>query len=98
MCRSETNKLRGLIPPVNYTDRATVACRVLRGQHNGSLRPYSRLSRPEPLLFLPSSSSVVLTRQSLSGVKRQEHETDHSPPSSAEVKKAGATPLVVVRN
>jgi hypothetical protein len=26
------------------------------------LRPYSRISRPEPLLFLPSSSSVVLTR------------------------------------
>jgi hypothetical protein len=29
-----------------------------------SLRPYSRLSRPEPLLFLPSSPSVVLTRLS----------------------------------
>jgi hypothetical protein len=28
------------------------------------LRPYSRFSRPEPLLFLPSSSSVVLTRLS----------------------------------
>jgi hypothetical protein len=28
------------------------------------LRPYSRLSRPESLLFLPSSSSVVLTRLS----------------------------------
>jgi hypothetical protein len=37
---------------------------VPRGQHDGSLRPYSRLSRPEPLLFLPSSSSVVLTRLS----------------------------------
>jgi hypothetical protein len=29
-----------------------------------SLRPYSRLSRSEPLLFLPSSSSVVLARLS----------------------------------
>jgi hypothetical protein len=28
------------------------------------LRPCSRFSRPEPLLFLPSSSSVVLTRLS----------------------------------
>jgi hypothetical protein len=28
------------------------------------LRPYSRLSRPEPLLFLPSSSSIVLTGMS----------------------------------
>jgi hypothetical protein len=34
--------------------------RVSRGQRNGSPRPYSRLSRLEPLLFLPSSSSVVL--------------------------------------
>jgi hypothetical protein len=33
-----------------------------RRQHDGSLRPYSRLSRPEPLLFLPSSSSIVLER------------------------------------
>jgi hypothetical protein len=31
-----------------------------RGQRDGYVRPYSRLSRPEPLLFLPSSSSVVL--------------------------------------
>jgi hypothetical protein len=31
---------------------------------DGSLRPYSLISRPEPLLFLPSSSSVVLTRLS----------------------------------
>jgi hypothetical protein len=35
---------------------------VPRGQRDGSLRPYSRSSRPEPLIFLPSSSSVVLTR------------------------------------
>jgi hypothetical protein len=38
--------------------------RVPRGQRDGSLQPYSRLSRPEPLLFLPSSFSVVLTRLS----------------------------------
>jgi hypothetical protein len=35
---------------------------AVRGQHNGSLRPYSRFSRPEPLLFLSSSSSIVFTR------------------------------------
>jgi hypothetical protein len=34
---------------------------VLSGQRDGFLRPYSRLSRLEPLIFLPSSSSVVLT-------------------------------------
>jgi hypothetical protein len=38
--------------------------RVSRGQRDWSLRPYSRLSKPEPLLSLPSSSSVVLTRLS----------------------------------
>jgi hypothetical protein len=31
--------------------------RVPCGQRDGSLRPYSRISRPEPLLFLPSCSS-----------------------------------------
>jgi hypothetical protein len=44
---------------------------VPHGQRDGSLRPYSRLSGPEPLLFLPSSSSVVLTR--LSGPPFQTH-------------------------
>jgi hypothetical protein len=34
------------------------------GQRDESLLPYSRISRPEPLQFLPSSSSVVLTRLS----------------------------------
>jgi hypothetical protein len=66
-------KLRGLNPRVNYTDRATAACRrslcqrlliVPRGQRDESLRPYSRLSKPDPLLFLPSSSSIVLMRLS----------------------------------
>jgi hypothetical protein len=38
--------------------------KVPRGQRDGSLRPYSLLSRPEPLLFLSGSSSVVLTRLS----------------------------------
>jgi hypothetical protein len=37
-------------------------CKVPRGQRDGSLRPYSRFSRPGPLLFLSSSSSIVLTR------------------------------------
>jgi hypothetical protein len=35
-----------------------------RGQCDGSLRPYSRFFRRDPLFFLPSSSSVVLTRLS----------------------------------
>jgi hypothetical protein len=35
---------------------------VSRSQRNGSLRPFSRFSRPKPLLLLSSSSSVVLTR------------------------------------
>jgi hypothetical protein len=34
--------------------------RVSRGQRNGSPRPCSRFSIPEPLLFLLSSSSIVL--------------------------------------
>jgi hypothetical protein len=37
---------------------------VPRGQRVGSLRSYSRLSRQEPLIFLPSSSSIILTRLS----------------------------------
>jgi hypothetical protein len=35
--------------------------RVSRGQRNGSLWPYSWLPRPEQLLCLPSSCSIVLT-------------------------------------
>jgi hypothetical protein len=42
------NKLHGLSPRVNYTDRATAACRrsdcqllrMVSGQRDGSLRPY----------------------------------------------------------
>jgi hypothetical protein len=42
-----------------------VSANVLRiEERNGSLWPYSRFSRPEPLLILPSSFSVVLTRLS----------------------------------
>jgi hypothetical protein len=37
---------------------------VPRGQREESLLRYSRLSIPEPLLFLSSSSSAVLTRLS----------------------------------
>jgi hypothetical protein len=50
------------------SDGATAACRrnlVSRGQRDRSLRPYSLFSRPELLLFLPSSSSIVL--KNLSG-------------------------------
>jgi hypothetical protein len=46
--------------------------RISRDQRGGYLLPYSRFSRPEPLSFLPSSSSIVLTR--LSG-PRSRHTT-----------------------
>jgi hypothetical protein len=69
--RYKKKTLRGFGPLANYADRATATSwrsstnccgqRVLRGQRNGSPRSYSRFSWPEPLLFLPSSSSVVLT-------------------------------------
>jgi hypothetical protein len=68
-------KLRGFSPRANYIDRATAACRrnkcqflrieVSHSQSNRSPRQYSRFSRPKPLLFLPSSSSIVLTRLSV---------------------------------
>jgi hypothetical protein len=38
--------------------------RVSRGQRDRSLRPYYRLSRPDSIHFLSSSSSFVLTRLS----------------------------------
>jgi hypothetical protein len=63
-----------LSPRVNYTDWATAAFskvsanfwgwRMPRGRRDGSLWLYSRLSSQEPLLFLWSSSSIVLTRLS----------------------------------
>jgi hypothetical protein len=48
-------------PPLVDGISAKFADKVPRGQRDGSLRPYSRISRPEPLLFLPSSCSVVVT-------------------------------------
>jgi hypothetical protein len=41
--------------------------RVPRGQRDGSLRPYSRFSRQEPLLFYQVAPQFVLTR--LSGTR-----------------------------
>jgi hypothetical protein len=38
--------------------------KVLHGHRGRSLRPYSLLYRPEPLLFLSRSSSIVLMRRS----------------------------------
>jgi hypothetical protein len=60
----QTNKLRGLSPRANYTDRATAAyrrneCQLLRIEvcqvfsTADPLQLYSRLSRPQPLIFLP---------------------------------------------
>jgi hypothetical protein len=66
-------KLRGFGPRANYADRATAACWQSSANFCGwccvvsatdSHGRYSRFSRPEPLLFLPSSSSVVLMRLS----------------------------------
>jgi hypothetical protein len=43
---------------------ATCRQRLLCGQHDRSPRSYSRVSRPESLIFLPSSSSIALSRLS----------------------------------
>jgi hypothetical protein len=51
-------------PPLVEVSTNFCRWRVPLGQRDRSLWPYSRLSRPDPLLFLPSSSSVVLTRMS----------------------------------
>jgi hypothetical protein len=45
-----------LVP--NFADRVSL------GQRDGFLWPYFRLSRPDPLTFLPSSFSIVLMRLS----------------------------------
>jgi hypothetical protein len=47
--------LAKLVP--TFADRG-----MSRSQRGGSLLPYFRISRPQPLLFLTSSSSTVLTR------------------------------------
>jgi hypothetical protein len=48
-------------PLVGEVSASFFGKRVPRDHRDGSLWPYSRLSRPESLLFLPSSSSVLLT-------------------------------------
>jgi hypothetical protein len=55
--QSNRRLLAKLVP--TFEDRGVPRC-----QRDGSLRRYSRISRPKPLLFLPSSSSIVLTRLS----------------------------------
>jgi hypothetical protein len=64
---STSDKLSGLSPTERPPLIAEVNAniwrhRMLRGQRNGSPRPYSRSSKREPVLFLPNSSSNVLTR------------------------------------
>jgi hypothetical protein len=49
---------------VNAVMNLWVTLNAGRGQPDGNLRPYSRFSRPVSLLFLSSSSSIVLTRLS----------------------------------
>jgi hypothetical protein len=56
VCRPKDPRLSAKLMPT-FADRG-----ASRGQRGGSLRPQSRFSRPEPLLFLSSSSSIVLTR------------------------------------
>jgi hypothetical protein len=46
------------------TERSPLVGQLLRTRGVGSLWPYSRVSRPQPLIFLPSSSSIALTRLS----------------------------------
>jgi hypothetical protein len=60
LCRPSDRRL-SVKSLLTFADRR---CRVVCV--TGTLRPYSRLSRPEPLLqyFLPSSSSIVLKRLS----------------------------------
>jgi hypothetical protein len=57
----DVKQLRGLTLWANYTDRVTAN---VGGQRNGSPWLYSRFSKPKPLLFLTSSSSIVLTKLS----------------------------------
>jgi hypothetical protein len=56
--RPSDRRLSAIIVPT-FTDRG-----VSRSQCDGFLPPYSRFSRPEPLHFLSSSSSIVLMRLS----------------------------------
>jgi hypothetical protein len=69
--KNNKKKLLGLSPRAHYTDlfvgEFSAHLRgygVPRGQRDGSPTAVISVSRPEPLLFLPSSSSVVLTRLS----------------------------------
>jgi hypothetical protein len=62
-----TNKPTERPPHVNEVSDSFYGWRVSRSERDGSLRSYSRFSRPDMLLFLSSSSSVVLTR--LSGLR-----------------------------
>jgi hypothetical protein len=48
----------------SFTSFCSPKQNLLLKERDGFQRPYSRFSRPGLLLFLPSSSSVVLTRQS----------------------------------
>jgi hypothetical protein len=72
--KTKLSKLRGLSRRANYTDRASSACRRSKCQlfciegvaWSAQRIPISvfPFSTPEPLLFLSSSSLVVLTRLS----------------------------------
>jgi hypothetical protein len=55
------------LPLVGEVSASLCGYRVPGGQGDGSLRSYSRISKPEPLFCLSSSSAIVLTR--LSGLR-----------------------------
>jgi hypothetical protein len=55
------------------------------------MQEYSALHRVETSSKVHPASYPLDTGDSLPGVKRQPREADHSIPSSAEVKKVGAT-------
>jgi hypothetical protein len=72
-CANKQTNSVAFSPKANYTDWSTAAGRrilvptfadrgVSSGQRGGSTRPLISYSRQGPLIFLPGSSSVILTR------------------------------------
>jgi hypothetical protein len=61
-CQTYTinSKLCGLSSRANYTDRCLSAKLVPHGKHDGSLRSYSRFSRPETYSIQWNSYSMLL--------------------------------------
>jgi hypothetical protein len=62
--KKKVDSVRERLPLVGRVSSNFCGYRMPCGQRGGSLRPYSRFSRPKPLLFLQSTSSIVLTMAS----------------------------------